>query len=601
MMKNKKLPSLKTLQLIIGVFLVISILVFIGIGMSVQYQDIAETYTMAEETTAFVKAECEKFDNYERGTSASFLQGLLDTADGLDQFIPAEKLTDSDFLDKFIRTEHIGGVLILDSSLQPLAQADMDDQDSYALWKSEIAKDKFRDILQHPEKTYIDHVGVGHCSYDIAVVASSDHSKLIFCYASTEKPAYDPFEMNIKSILTNNNFYKNPTLTITDGTKVLSTNSDIVAELGTEQYQMLASTIRWKDNQFTKFKYMGTSYYGLRRVYSNYYIYAVYDVKDIYTHRTAFFAIGLMVYLGIGIIILAIQRHYDKFSINKMEKQLRIINAISTVYNSTMLLHTDTMELEPIQLSERLQAIFEKHRNPYDFLFAVCKDEVEQDFHPAVMHFLDLDTMAERLKGKSCLGVEVKDCNGTWFSVMLIPQKKDADGNIQALLMTTRDITAVKQTEELTFKDQLTGLHNRNYMESRSKKGIRAGDLPVSLIMADCNYLKRTNDTLGHEYGDLLLQRVANSITEAIPENCVAMRVGGDEFLILCMRCSAEDANRIIADIKRKLAEKSDEKLPLSVAFGVSTTVSGAFSFDEAYEEADQAMYRDKQANRIKR
>lgn len=43
-------------------------------------------------------------------------------------------------------------------------------------------------------------------------------------------------------------------------------------------------------------------------------------------------------------------------------------------------------------------------------------------------------------------------------------------------------------------------------MESRSKRFVRAGDLPVSLIMADCNYLKRTNDTLGHEYGDLLLQ-----------------------------------------------------------------------------------------------
>lgn len=71
-------------------------------------------------------------------------------------------------------------------------------------------------------------------------------------------------------------------------------------------------------------------------------------------------------------------------------------------------------------------------------------------------------------------------------------------------------------------------------MESRSKRFVRAGDLPVSLIMADCNYLKRTNDTLGHEYGDLLLQRVANVIQESVSPNDVAMRVGGDEFLILC-------------------------------------------------------------------
>ena len=106
----------------------------------------------------------------------------------------------------------------------------------------------------------------------------------------------------------------------------------------------------------------------------------------------------------------------------------------------------------------------------------MCKTEVKADYYPTVMHFLDLDTMPERLK------------------------------------------------------DKLTGLHNRNYMESRSKRFVRAGDLPVSLIMADCNYLKRTNDTLGHEYGDLLLQRVANVIQESVSPNDIAMRVGGDEF-----------------------------------------------------------------------
>ena len=259
------------------------------------------------------------------------------------------------------------------------------------------------------------------------------------------------------------------------------------------------------------------------------------------------------------------------------------------------------MEMEVIHVSDRLSALVKKHPQPCELLFAVCRTEIEPDFYPTVMHFLNLDTIAERLKGKASLGCEIKDCNGAWFSVMLIPQKCDAEGNILALLITTRDITAVKQTEELTFKDQLTGMHNRNYMESRSKNFVRSGDLPVSLIMADCNYLKRTNDTLGHEYGDLLLQRVANIIMECISDECVAMRIGGDEFLILCTHCSNEKAYQMIADMKKKMIERSDDKLVLSVAFGVSTTVDGEFSFEEAYEEADQAMYQDKKASRIKR
>lgn len=116
--------------------------------------------------------------------------------------------------------------------------------------------------------------------------------------------------------------------------------------------------------------------------------------------------------------------------------------------------------------------------------------------------------------------------------------------------------------------------------------------------MADCNYLKRTNDTLGHEYGDLLLKRVAGIIRDTISENDLAMRVGGDEFVILCAKCTKESADQLIAKMKEKLAAESNETLELSVAFGVHTTGEGEFSFAEAYELADQAMYRDKKASR---
>ncbi len=547
-----KRAASRWLQLAVGIFLVVSICVFVGVGIMIQYQDLAETYKMAEETTAFVQAECEKFDNYTRGSSARALQDLLDKADGLKKFISPQQLTAPAFLKEFIYTEYVGGIVILDQDLQPIAQADMDHQDTLSLWCETTVKKNMQDILAHPEKTYVDHMTLNDVPYDMAATATDDGSRLILCYASTEKPASDPYELTIRSILTNNSFDKNPTLVITDGTQVLSTNSSIVAELGTAQYHQLASTVQWKDGAFTKFDYQHTTYYGLRRVYGSYYVYAVYAAEDVFTHRTAFLAFGFMAYLGVGIIILAIQRHYDKLSMNKMEKQLRIINAISTAYNSTFLLHTDNMTLEP---------------------------------------------MPERLKGKPFLGCEVKDCHDAWFSVMLIPQKFDGYGNIQALLITTRDITSVKQTEELSFKDKLTGLHNRNYMESRSKRFVRAGDLPVSLIMADCNYLKRTNDTLGHEYGDLLLQRVANVIQEAVSPDDVAMRVGGDEFLILC----THQAHALVDRIRQKLSQRSDEHLTLSVSFGVSTVEGGEFSFDQAYEQADQEMYRDKQASRVQR
>lgn len=115
-----KRAASRWLQLAVGIFLVASICVFVGVGIMIQYQDLAETYKMAEETTAFVQAECKKFDNYTRGSSARALQDLLDKADGLKKFISPQQLADPAFLQEFIYTEHVGGVVILATPSSPL-------------------------------------------------------------------------------------------------------------------------------------------------------------------------------------------------------------------------------------------------------------------------------------------------------------------------------------------------------------------------------------------------------------------------------------------------------------------------------------------------
>lgn len=601
MFKTKKVLSPKLIQWISGIFLIASIIVFIVLGFAVQYQDLQETYALAEETAAFLKSECEKYDNYMQGISARSKQDLLDTATSMKKFISSSDLTDSDFLHDFIHTEHVSGVIILDKNMSLLAQSDMDDQDAYALWHDVLSKNCIKDILEHPQKTYIDHINLKHHPYDYAVIANDTGSQLILCYTSTEKPSSDPYELTIRSILVNNSFHKNPALVITDGTQVLSTNNTVIDALGADQYQQLNASIHWKDNQLTRFQYDNSTWYGLRRVYGNYFVYAVYPSDEVFSNRTNFIAFGFLIYLAICVIILMIQRHFDQLSIRKMEKQIGIINAISTSYSSTFLLHLNQNVLEPIHPSDRLMHIFEKHPDPHDFLLTVCKKEASIQYYAEIMHFLDLDTLAERLKGKQFLGNEIQDCHDAWYSILLIPQSYDAEGNILAILMTTRDITSMKQAEELSFKDKLTGMHNRNYMESHSKNFIRSDDYPVSLIMADCNYLKRTNDTLGHEYGDLLLQRIANIIQETVPEGSDAMRVGGDEFLIICPQCDSKAAHQLITAIRQKLTDRSDDTLTLSVSFGVSTTADGEFDFTQAYEQADQEMYRDKQASRIQR
>ena len=116
--------------------------------------------------------------------------------------------------------------------------------------------------------------------------------------------------------------------------------------------------------------------------------------------------------------------------------------------------------------------------------------------------------------------------------------------------------------------------------------------------MSDCNYLKRVNDTYGHEYGDLMLKRVARILRENLAEENIVIRVGGDEFLMLCQNCTAPQAAVLVQQLTRRLAAESDDRLPLSVAFGTYTMESGPASLQLAYHEADHIMYQNKHKDR---
>lgn len=595
MEKNKKTVSHKVVNVVSGIFLIISIIVFVLLIFWGQYQDLKETYATAEEANTFIETECQKYDNYAAGISANSKQDLLDTANVLRKFVPSSKLKDDQYLNDFIRTEHLGGIIILDNKLSLVAQADMDNKDSYSMWKEIIQKQGIKDILRNSEKKYIDHVVIDDTPYDFAVI-SNDGKGLFLCYSCTQKPSTDPYEFSINNLLVNNSFHKNPTVIIANKTKILSTNDKRLEGKKIEDCDITdAATIKWKKNQLTCFKYDNTTWYGTRRIYSTYSIYVIYPSNEVFSIRTNFITIGFLIYMAVDVIILWIERHFDKINLNKAQKRLRIINAINTTYSSTALLHLDRMQLEPIKISDRLHTIYEKEKKPQKFLQDVYEQYADTTQTESIMEFLDINTMAERLKNQVYLGKEVCDKNGTWYSLLLIPQRYDEANNVQAVLAVTRDITTIKEAEELSFRDKLTGLYNRNYMEMRSRENINAKDFPVTLIMADCNYLKRTNDTLGHEYGDLLLQRVAEILGETIPENCEVMRIGGDEFLIMGKNFSSERAAQFVAETKEKLVQKSDDTLTLSVSFGIHTTGEGEFSFKEAYEYADQAMYEEKQ------
>ncbi len=167
------------------------------------------------------------------------------------------------------------------------------------------------------------------------------------------------------------------------------------------------------------------------------------------------------------------------------------------------------------------------------------------------------------------------------------------------VLVAIQDITLRKKAEDylryLGTHDVLTGLYNRAYFQERLQGLERERHDPVSVLIADLNGLKRINDLLGHQAGDNTLRRAAEVFKAACDEECVAARIGGDEFAILLPGADAQAAEEMLErlNVLVEMNNKYYREPELSIAMGASTSRPGQL-LEKVIILADDAMYRKK-------
>ncbi len=162
------------------------------------------------------------------------------------------------------------------------------------------------------------------------------------------------------------------------------------------------------------------------------------------------------------------------------------------------------------------------------------------------------------------------------------------------------------ELEHLGHTDQLTGLYNRRILDQEAASRLeqcRQDGQPAAALMMDVDHFKSYNDTFGHPAGDECLRQVAQVIqSQVLPMDGLAIRFGGEEFLLLLFRCSLQQAGQL-ADQLLKQVQDLATPVPgggtLTLSIGGSTAVPGArTSLPELISRADAALYRAKQAGR---
>ena len=152
-----------------------------------------------------------------------------------------------------------------------------------------------------------------------------------------------------------------------------------------------------------------------------------------------------------------------------------------------------------------------------------------------------------------------------------------------------------------SFKDALTGLHNRRYFDDCLKKEMqRSGryGLALSLLLIDVDHFKTYNDTFGHVEGDKVLRRIGTIIQDSIRQTDSGCRYGGEEFAVVMPQSDIEDAF-VVADRIRNNVEANtvDLNSGVTVSVGMSQYKPNQMITD-FIASSDKALYRAKNNGR---
>jgi diguanylate cyclase (GGDEF)-like protein/PAS domain S-box-containing protein len=195
-----------------------------------------------------------------------------------------------------------------------------------------------------------------------------------------------------------------------------------------------------------------------------------------------------------------------------------------------------------------------------------------------------------------------RDGSVVWVRNTMVPHHDDK-GRLIRYDGLIEDITERKHAEEsllaLSLVDDLTGIYNRRGFSTLAQQELKKANRikrGMLMLFADVDDLKKINDSLGHQEGDLALIETANLLKETFREPDIIARIGGDEFVVLAAETSADSADILTTRLKENLRSSNKKhRYKLSISTGiVQYNPEQPCSIDELLSRADKMMYEQK-------
>lgn len=213
--------------------------------------------------------------------------------------------------------------------------------------------------------------------------------------------------------------------------------------------------------------------------------------------------------------------------------------------------------------------------------------------------------MEAAIKGETGISeYNIKRLDGTIINTEVLSFPTTYQGN-KAVQVIVRDITerklTAKQLKFLAYFDVLTGIGNRNALQTRLNEEIqecKQTRKSLAVLFLNLDRFKNVNDTFGHRFGDMLLREVTERLKVNISNLCELFRFGGDGFVILIKNTDHSKTRRMAKQINEVFEQAlyiEGRSIHMSISIGISMYPDNGETVERLIQTADAALYRVKE------
>ncbi len=421
----------------------------IGISLQVCEQNARNA---AEETLSFARARCQWYDNYISGKKTHALVTLQEKARILAGHADMQT---AENVQKFLFDENITGVLIVDQNLRLVLESDAHLYEDF--W-SILVSPKVKTILEHPMKSYMEQLSIHGQTIEYAVTSDEATGGLVLCYQNVTDTLSRRNEIEPTGLFKDYNFRLDGLVVQTTAKEIISSNDEDLAYHTLAQSPIpLKAFEKAAPNELVEMDYKGETWLGSRVRYKDFYLYAFFPKNRVYGMAYNVTLLMVALYIILGLLGMYIRYRSTKANMAHIEEQLRIIQTISRLYITSIIIDLDHDTWQIVRMPRFLRELLSSHQGALTMCEYYCRHRVKASFQDEFRDFLNLSTLPRRLADvaeHNELNYTFQTQEGLWCLMTILPKDTNAAGEVSSVMLLVRNVNELRK-KEIAYQEQL--------------------------------------------------------------------------------------------------------------------------------------------------